>query len=150
MKCKICQHPQRSAIDSALILGRSLRSICAEFTGVRRNSLHRHSRHVRDFAAKAIQGVALEYSKHLRRSMAQVQKATLEIMEAAKRDGDKELALRAASEARANAECMRKLIVKTAEPRKAKPAAETEIPEDVARRMTETYEAHQQGSSDAN
>lgn len=114
MTCRICQHKSRGEIDGLLVLGVPLRAVCAQF-GVARTSLHRHSKHVRDMAAKGLQRVTLEYSKHLRQSMAQVQKATLEIMEAAKRDGNKELALRAAAEARANTECMRKLLTRTAE-----------------------------------
>jgi len=115
-RCRICGLEKRAEIDAALILGRPLRVISKEF-GVRRSTLHRHSRHVRGQAEKAIQRVTLEYSKHLRQSMAQVQKATLEILESAKRGGDRELALRAAEQARQNTECMRKLLSRTAEPK---------------------------------
>lgn len=44
--CKLCQHPDREAIDKALQNGRSLRDIEAEFEGVSRSSLSRHKAHI--------------------------------------------------------------------------------------------------------
>lgn len=115
-RCKICQHDQRAGIDAALVLGRPLRAICVEFA-IPRSSLHRHSKHVQGAAAKALERVTAAYSRDLRSYMRRAQEAVLQILESAKAEGDRELALRAAAEVRANTECMRKLLARTAEPK---------------------------------
>ncbi len=121
--CSLCARADRAAIDSRLILGSPLRAICEEF-GVKRSSLHRHSKHVKKAAENAVARATLEYSKSLRGHMAKIQRLTLEIAESAKVAGNSELALSAIREARANAECMRKLLPKGGEAKpKAKPDA---------------------------
>jgi hypothetical protein len=68
-------------------------------------------------AARALERVTAAYSRDLRSYMRRAQEAVLQILESAKAEGDRELALRAAAEVRANTECMRKLLARTAEPK---------------------------------
>lgn len=45
-RCSVCDHPSRDAINKALLQGRSLRDIEAEFDAVSRSSLSRHKQHL--------------------------------------------------------------------------------------------------------
>jgi hypothetical protein len=87
--------------------------------------------------------MTLEFSKSLRHSMAQIQKATLDIMEAAKKDGNRELALEAAREGRENVRLMRLLLVKSPDGKtKGKPGAEAPaLSMEQGERMTQIYQS---------
>lgn len=54
MTCRICSHPDRSAIDRALVGQRPLRDIAGQF-GVHRSSLDRHKKHIAEELTKAKQ-----------------------------------------------------------------------------------------------
>jgi hypothetical protein len=126
-------------IDGALLLGKPFRIIAKEF-GVARSTLHKHSiKHVRGILERAVTRATAAYTRDLRSYMKRTQEAVLHILESAKADGDRELALRAAAEARANTECMRKLMVKAADPRGKEKQATLEP--DVEARILATVKA---------
>ena len=40
--CSVCQHPDRAAIDGALVEGRSYRAVARQFPAVAKDALSRH------------------------------------------------------------------------------------------------------------
>ena len=51
--CTICQHPQRAAIDKALVAGQSYRSIAQHFAASPDAVLRHKESHLRDLLAEA-------------------------------------------------------------------------------------------------
>lgn len=150
-RCTICEHGQRAEIDARLLLGTPLRTIAKEFS-LKRSTLGRHlQRHVKRAGEAALARATASYSRHLRAWMGQVQETVIAVMKEAKQAGDRDLALRAAAQVRENTETMRRLLVKTPDPR-AKTKAGSEAPviaSEQAQRMTEIYQARRGGNASA-
>ena len=53
--CSICSHPERAAIDAALVSGQSLRDIASGRNGTTRSALDRHRKHIPAALTKAKQ-----------------------------------------------------------------------------------------------
>jgi len=108
--CSICNHDSREAIDKALIEGRSLSGIVAEYSGITKTSLFRHKEsHLPALLTKAKEVVEVAQADNLLTQMRGLQARTLNILQNAEMTMEHAVALRAISEARRNLELLGKL-----------------------------------------
>ena len=108
--CNICTHPDREAIDEALISGVAFRALVAKYR-VSKDSLSRHK--ANHLPAKLVMAqVAQEVAQadDLLAQMQNLQRRTLAILEAAERTKQHRTALSAIREARSNLELLAKLL----------------------------------------
>ena len=130
--CKIRSDVRRRPeIDAQLLPGRALTLVAAKFQ-VSRSTLGRNSKlHMRERAARDLERVTVECSRRLRQSMNVIQDHVLQILAQARKDGNLPLALEAAQGGRENVETMRRLLVKTSDPRTKAKQAGREAPAEV-------------------
>ncbi len=98
-QCTICTHPERDAIDAALIAQQSLRDIARQYR-VSKDALARHREHL---AGALVQAKEVEDVTHADDLLAQVrdlQSRALAILDTAEGAGDLKTALAAIREAR--------------------------------------------------
>ena len=108
--CNICTHPDREAIDEALISGVAFRALVAKYR-VSKDSLSRHKANhlpAKLVMAQAAQEVA--QADDLLAQMQNLQRRTLAILEAAEGSNQNRTALSAIREARSNLELLAKLL----------------------------------------
>ena len=94
-RCSVCTHPERPAIDRALVAGESVPALSAQ-TGVSQDALKRHRQG--HLPVALLQRQALAEARgvvDLARTLAVVHGAALAVLDAAQRDGRPETALRA-------------------------------------------------------
>ena len=97
--CTICTHPDRDAIDRALITHAPYRDIARQH-GVGKDALWRHhDDHLPAILAKVHEARDIAHADHLLREANRLYAAATGIMDAAQQDGDRELALKAISAA---------------------------------------------------
>src|SRR5215212_4881750 len=107
--CTICEHPEREAIDRALVGDASNRSV-ASLYDVSEASVRRHkSNHLPAKLAKAQEAEEVSRADDLLRQLRALQSKTLTILLRAEGAGDLRTALSAAREARGNVELLAKL-----------------------------------------
>lgn len=107
--CTVCQHPDRPAIDAALLAGEPFRHIAAR-TGTSTGALQRHKEEHLPIAlvhAKEVEQVA--QADDLLAQVRDLQRRTLRILDDAEKAGDRRTALAAIREARGNLELLGKL-----------------------------------------
>lgn len=106
--CSICRHPEREAIDAALVAGESFRNIAQRF-GPSATALHRHkSEHVAVAMAKATEAETVA-ADDLLAQVGMLQTKALGILNRAEAAGSLNVALMAIREARGNVELLAKL-----------------------------------------
>lgn len=99
--CTICTHPERAAIDAALVEGEPLRDI-ARRVAVSKDALARHKAdHVPGHVAKAHEAEAVAEADTLLDQLTSLQRKALDLLEKAERGGDYKTALAGVREARA-------------------------------------------------
>lgn len=107
--CTICAHPERDAIDAALLGGESFRTI-AHRLSVSLDALKRHKRdHLPEHLSKAARAAEAADATDLLGQMADLHRRTLAILKLAEGAGDGRMALMAVREARGNLELLGKL-----------------------------------------
>jgi hypothetical protein len=106
--CTVCTHPDRPAIDAALVSGTPYRNI-AERHGVSVGALFRHRDHLSAalLHAKDVEQVA--QADDLLAQVRDLQRRTLRILDDAEQAGDRRTALAAIREARGNLELLGRL-----------------------------------------
>jgi hypothetical protein len=131
--CSVCTHPKRDEIDSALLIGESLRNIAKQFS-VGSTAVFRHKDHVSKTLVKAAEADAeireITRGEDLLQQVRDLNQRTLRILRDAETTGDSRTALAAVREARGNAELLCKMLVAMD---MAKP--EEDSPEDIQRTM---------------
>lgn len=106
--CTVCSHPQREAIDRAIIAGEALRRIAPRIS-VDEASLRRHrDRHMAQLVQDHQEHEAARASSLLDQ-LRSLQSSTLGILDGALGSSDHGLALRAIREARSNVELLARL-----------------------------------------
>ncbi len=110
-RCSICDHPNRTAIDQALVGGsESLRSIADRY-GLTKSAIIRHrDHHLPEHLAQAQQAQEVLQADQLLTQVQALQVKALGILSRAERAGELRTALGAIREARANLELMAKLV----------------------------------------
>lgn len=107
--CTVCQHPDRDAVDAALIVGEPVRTIAGRF-GLSHNAVLRHrDGHLPEAMAKAREAGEVARGDELLAQVQDLQARTLAILNGAEKAKDGHLALRAIREARGNLELLGRL-----------------------------------------
>jgi hypothetical protein len=91
-RCTICRHPERGAIDAALVQGGTVRDIAGQY-GVSKTAADRHRAHI---AAPIVQAVAKVEAEHQRGVLEQVRHRRMQLarqFEAGLEDGERKMAL---------------------------------------------------------
>jgi AcrR family transcriptional regulator len=121
VQCRVCLHPRRTDIEAAIVSGRSVRSIAAEF-GISRSSVNRHhlDKHINRTLQKAAGSPlcpparreeiqALAQSEDLIRYLKGLLGKAVSILNQAESAGDLRTALHGIHEARASIETLAKI-----------------------------------------
>jgi hypothetical protein len=106
--CTLCSHPDRPAIDAALVSGTPFRNI-AERHGVSVGALFRHQDHLSAALLHAREIEQVAQADDLLAQVRDLQRRTLRILDGAERAGDRRTALAAIREARRNLELLGRL-----------------------------------------
>jgi translation initiation factor IF-2 len=107
--CTVCSHPEREAIDRALVGDASNRSV-ASLYDVSEAAVRRHkAKHLPTKLAKAHEAEEVARADELLRQVRSLQSKTLNILLQAESAGDLRTALSAVREARGNVELLAKL-----------------------------------------
>jgi hypothetical protein len=108
-RCSICIHPQRDAINAALLAGEPLRAIAGRF-GTSRPALQRHkAEHLPVKLAEAQAAAEAARADSLLDQVRALQAKTLGILDKAERAGDLRTAIAAIREARGNVDLLARL-----------------------------------------
>lgn len=108
-RCTVCDHPDREAIDAALVAGGSLRDIAGQFR-ISKSALARHKgNHIPAALAKAQDAHEIAQADSLLAQVRDLQAKALRILARAERAGELRTALAAIREARGNIELLGKL-----------------------------------------
>jgi len=111
-KCTVCAHPQREAIDQALINGKSLRNVSKQYN-VSDTAVFRHNaNHLPAALSKAHDAKELARADDLLSQVREIQLRALSILDQAEGSGDLRTAVSAIREARGNLELLAKLLGK--------------------------------------
>lgn len=107
--CTVCAHPQRDAIDRALVAGTACRETAALYR-VSADSVERHAaKHLPKTLVEARHAADIAHADSLLAQVQDLQRRTLDILTAAEEGGDGRVALGAIREARGNIELLAKL-----------------------------------------
>ena len=107
--CTICIHPEREAIDKALVSGQAYRSAARRF-GASPPSVYRHQQdHLPAMLVRAAEAEDTAHGSDLYGQMVDLQQAALGILAAAEEAGDHRTALMALREVRGTLELMGKV-----------------------------------------
>jgi hypothetical protein len=109
--CTVCTHPERAAIDQALVAGEATRKIMARYGTFSHTSLQRHqAHHLPDALVKARDaddvGHALDIGKQLRA----INAVSLNILDEARRSNNPAIALKAIDRVQRQIELQAKLL----------------------------------------
>jgi transposase-like protein len=108
-RCTVCDHPQKHAVDEALVSGAPYRSVAKRF-GLSESSVYRHkTEHLPTHLLKAREVAEVAQADDLLEQVRDLQAHALDILERAEKTGDLRTALAAISQARGNLELLGKL-----------------------------------------
>jgi hypothetical protein len=109
-KCVVCAHPEREAIDEALVEGVAFPALVAKYR-VSKDSLSRHkANHLPETLAKAHEAEEVARADDLLSQVRSLQERALGILDSAEGAGELRTALFAIREARGNLELLAKLL----------------------------------------
>jgi hypothetical protein len=109
--CTVCAHPERAAIDKALVAGESCSTIAARYCTIGRMALERHAaNHLPARLVKAHEAEEVARADDLLAQVRSLQARALAILDRAGMASDLRAALVAVREARANLELLAKLL----------------------------------------
>ncbi len=109
--CTICEHPEREAIDEALVAGESSAKIAGRYRTIDERAIRRHK--ANHLPAKLVMAQAAEEVAQADTLLGQVrdlQRRALDILDKAEEAGELRTALGAIREARGNLELLAKLL----------------------------------------
>src|SRR6266403_2811067 len=113
--CTVCRHPEREAINAALIAQEPFRRLASR-TGTTTGSLRRHkAAHLPLTLSRAVREVEVVQAMSLLEQMQMLQAKTMTILAKAEAAGDFHIALLAIREGRANAELLERCLEKERE-----------------------------------
>ncbi len=115
--CTVCTHPNREAIDQALVSGEPFRHIAAR-TGTSTGALQRHKQeHIPEALAKATEARELAHADSLAEQIQNLSARTMRILDKAEKAGDLRTALAAVGQAKGVLELKAKVAEKVEETR---------------------------------
>jgi hypothetical protein len=92
-KCIVCTHPQREAIEKALIAGVSLGNVKVQFEGLNKSSLCRHMQHLPKSLIKAAEAKEISRADNLIEEIERLRGEAIRISHKAEEQGDLRTAL---------------------------------------------------------
>ncbi len=105
--CTICAHPDRAAIDTALVAGEPVRSVASRYVTIGRMAVQRHKDdHLPAMLAKAHEAGEVAHADDLLGQVRQLRGKAISILLQAERAGDLRTALMGVREARACVELL--------------------------------------------
>lgn len=105
--CTICAHPERDAIDTALIAGEPVRSVASRYVTIGRMAVQRHKdEHLPATLAKAHEAGEVAHADDLLGQVRGLRSTAISILMQAERAGDLRTALMGVREARACVELL--------------------------------------------
>src|SRR5579859_3172863 len=108
--CTVCLHPDREAIDKALLADASYRDIAGQY-GLSKSAVERHkAEHLPAQLAQAKEAAEVAQADDLLAEMRKLQKITHALLGRAINDGDNRTALLAVREARGNIDMLGRLL----------------------------------------
>lgn len=107
-KCSICEHVQKTEINTALLEGESYRIIAAHY-GCSTASLQRHKGHMHVKMTRAQEAIEVAAADNLLSQVKELQKKAYDILTMAEQAGDLRTALQGVREARGCLELLAKL-----------------------------------------
>jgi hypothetical protein len=109
--CTVCSHPERDAIDTALVSGESTGKLAGRYRTIDERAIRRHrSNHLSVKLAKAQEAEEIANADDLLAQVRSLHERTLAILEASESTGKLGTALGAIREARSNLELLAKLL----------------------------------------
>ncbi len=108
--CTVCTHPERKAIDEALVAGESTGTLAGRYRTIDERALRRHrANHLPATLAKAEEAKEVSRADDLLKQVRALQAKTLNLLLKAESAGDLRTALQGVREARGNVELLAKL-----------------------------------------
>jgi hypothetical protein len=109
--CTVCSHPEREAIDRALVEGQSSGKLAGRYRTLDERAIRRHrSNHLPTALARAREAEEVSRADDLLEQVVGLQDRALTILGRAENSGDLRTALGAIREARGNLELLAKLL----------------------------------------
>jgi hypothetical protein len=109
-QCSVCAHPDRAAVDKALVTGASLRDVAGQF-GLTKSSVERHQAdHLPARLVKAAERQDVREALDVVAQLKAINAATLEVLRDAQASKDGELVLKATDRALKQIELQAKLL----------------------------------------
>ena len=110
-RCTVCDHPDRSSIDTALVAGASYRVISGRFPGSSTSALQRHAaNHVPAAVAQAQQARAVAHGDNLLTQVEELKDRAMGVLARAEAAEDLRAAVSAIKEARGCVELLAKMM----------------------------------------
>ncbi len=110
-RCTVCAHPEREAINKALVAGEPYRSVANRYDSLSQAAVQRHEvNHIPATLAKAKEAEEVAHADGLLADVRSLQARTLAVLEAAELSHEHRTALAAIREARSNLELLAKLL----------------------------------------
>jgi hypothetical protein len=108
--CTVCTHPERVAVDQALVAGRAYRDIAGQFS-VSRSALDRHrAEHLSPAVQKARQATEAEHALDITKQLRAINGVSLSILDEARRSNNPVVALKAIDRVQRQIELQAKLL----------------------------------------
>jgi hypothetical protein len=109
-RCTVCGHPDREAIDKALVAGASFRDIAGQYK-LSKSAVERHkAEHLPAAMAKAKEAADVAHGDDLLEQVRKLQNVTMSILAKAYNANDLRIALQAIAQARGNLELLGRLL----------------------------------------
>jgi hypothetical protein len=109
--CTICTHPERAAIDKALIAGEPVRTIASRYVTISHMAVQRHKEeHLPATMLKAKETEDIGHAIDVVKQLKAINGVALEIMAAARQRGDGDTALKAIDRVQRQIELQAKLL----------------------------------------
>ena len=109
--CSVCAHPERPAIDHALVAGDAAQHISARYCSLSRPAIQRHkAEHLPQTMVKAKQSEDVGHAIDVVRQLKAINGASLQILNDARQTGNGELVLKAVDRVQRQIELQAKLL----------------------------------------
>lgn len=108
--CTVCVHPQRGAIDQALVTGESVRSLASRYVPLSKTALSRHAEHIPGSLVKAQEETDVRNAIDVVKQLRAINSTCKDILEDARQRKDDDTALKAVDRIYRQLELQAKLL----------------------------------------
>jgi hypothetical protein len=108
--CTVCTHPERAAIDQALIAGEAAQQIAARYCSLSRPAIQRHkAEHLPESMLRAKVADDISHALDIFKQLRAINAASLQVLDRARQSGDGELVLKSVDRIQRQIELQAKL-----------------------------------------